>query len=90
MSRVLIIGGGAAGMAGQYLQRKKAAKYMYLKKMRSWGKNYLLLEKVAAILQMLQMQRCFFLLWFVILNFYTVDFIALQMNRRLIFLKDLV
>lgn len=45
MKKVLVIGGGAAGMMQRCLPREADGKFMYLKKMKSWERNYLLQER---------------------------------------------
>ena len=52
MSKVLIVGGGAAGMFASILRREMGMKYMSLRKMKNSEKNYSLPGKDAVILQM--------------------------------------
>lgn len=52
MSKVLIVGGGAAGMLASILRREMGMKYMSLRKMKNSEKNYSLPGKGAVILQM--------------------------------------
>ena len=52
MSKVLIVGGGAAGMLASILRQRMGMKYMSLRKMKNSEKNYSLPGKGAVILQM--------------------------------------
>ena len=58
MSKVIIIGGGAAGMFAAV--HAKGMKYIFLKRMRSLVKSYILPEREDAILPTPVMWRNFF------------------------------
>lgn len=48
MSRVLIVGGGAAGMLASILPQGGDRRFMYMRKMRSWERSFILQEKDGA------------------------------------------
>ena len=89
MSKVLIIGGGAAGMMAAVAAGKTSMTCGCMKKTIAWEENYLLLEKAAVILQMQGIWIRCLRLYSVIPNFSTAVFIRLQTIRSLNFLKDL-
>lgn len=49
MTKIAIIGGGAAGMYASVFLAERDTKYMYLKRMKNLEKNYLLRERVGAM-----------------------------------------
>lgn len=61
MSKVLIIGGGAAGMMAAAFAAKNGNRVEVFEKTKSLGKNFLLREKADAILQTLRIWRISFL-----------------------------
>lgn len=48
MSRVLIVGGGAAGILASIFAARRGQEVMYMRKMRSWERSFILQEKDGA------------------------------------------
>lgn len=60
MSKVLIVGGGAAGMMAGVFAARNGHEVHILEKMRNWGRNFILQGKAAVMLQITVIRRSFF------------------------------
>lgn len=87
MAKIIIIGGGAAGMAAAVFLGEQNHQVHLFEKNEKLGKSCLLQERDAAISPIPVMRRLFFNLLSVTLSFFTALFTAIQTGMSSLFLK---